>query len=164
MLPGLSERVRRSVEPAVLVVGAVLLVVVAVLPFTGVIGVTAAGALLVLGLVAGLLALSARDGCAILTCVVVLLLVVPQPYVVVGPLKSVGNPAALVALGGLAIWAAIHVAGGIIMQVWCIAASFAGKIDPRHDAPLWNITLFWHFLLVTILVTGAVTAALPRML
>ena len=65
---------------------------------------------------------------------------------------------------GLAIWAAIHVAGGIIMQVWCLAASFAGKIDPRHDAPLWNITLFWHFLLVTILVTGAVTAALPRML
>ena len=109
MLPGLSERVRRSVEPAVLVVGAVLLVVVAVLPFTGVIGVTAAGALLVLGLVAGLLALSARDGCAILTCVVVLLLVVPQPYVIVGPLKSVGNPAALVALGGLAIWAASRV-------------------------------------------------------
>ncbi len=100
---------RRSVEPAALVVGAVLLVVVAVLPFTGVIGVAAAGALLVLGLVAGLLALSARDGCAILTCVVVLLLVVPQPYVIVGPLKSVGNPAALVALGGLAIWAASRV-------------------------------------------------------
>lgn len=95
--------------PAVLVCGAAVLLVVATLPFTGTLGGTATAALLVLGLLVGLLALSARDGCSILTWMLVLLLLVPQPYVLVGPLKSVGNPASLVALAGLAIWAASRV-------------------------------------------------------
>lgn len=95
--------------PAAVAAGLVVLTTVAVMPFTGVLGGTAVAALLFLGLIVGLLALSARDGCSILTLVVVLLLLVPQPYVLVGPLKSVGNPALLVALGGLAIWAASRV-------------------------------------------------------
>jgi hypothetical protein len=68
-------------------------------------------ALLVLALLVGLVALSARDGCSILTWLTVLLLLVPQPYVLVGPLKSVGNPATLMALAALAIWAASRVLG-----------------------------------------------------
>ena len=83
-----------------------MLLLAAIVPFTGVLGGTATAALLVLGLIVGLLVLSARDGCSVLTWMVVLLLLVPQPYVLVGPLKSVGNPATLVALGALAIWAA----------------------------------------------------------
>lgn len=142
MALGLSLRLRRWVDRLVLATAAALLVVVAVLPFTGVVGVTAAGALLVLGLVGGLLALSARDGCSILTWVVVLLLIVPQPYVVVGPLKSVGNPAALVALGGLAIWAASRVLN-------------LSDAAPRHPVR-------WALLAYTITATTAYAAGMLR--
>jgi hypothetical protein len=85
------------------------MLVVGIAPLTGPLGGAAAGALLFVGMVVGLLALSARDGCAVLTSLVVLLLLVPQHYVLVGPLKSVGNPAGLVALAALAIWAASRV-------------------------------------------------------
>ena len=106
---GLRQRMHRMLAPAGVVIGAVLLVIVVVGPFTGVLGGPAIAALLVLGLIAGLLVLSARDGCSVLTWLLVLLMFVPQPYVLVGPLKSVGNPAALVALAALAIWAAARI-------------------------------------------------------
>ncbi len=109
MSTGLRQRMRRVLTPAGAVIGAMLLLVVAVGPFTGVLGGTAIAALLVLGLILGLLVLSARDGCAVLTLTVVLLLLVPQHYVLVGPLRSLGNPAGLVALAALAIWAASRV-------------------------------------------------------
>lgn len=86
-----------------------MLLVVAIVPFTGPLGGAAIGGLLVLGLVVGLLVLSERDGTSVLTWMIVLLLLVPQPYVLVGPLKSVGNPASLVALAALAVWAASRV-------------------------------------------------------
>jgi hypothetical protein len=105
----LRRSMTRFFWPVALGGGAVLLVMVAVVPFTGLLGATASAALLVLGLLVGLLALSARDGCSILTWMIVLLLLVPQPYVLVGPLRSVGNPATLVALAGLAIWAASRI-------------------------------------------------------
>jgi O-antigen ligase len=82
-----------------------LLVLVAVLPLTGPSGGLVVAALLILGTIVGMLVLSARDGCAVLTLLVVLLLLVPQDYVLVGPLRSVGNPAILVALAALGIWA-----------------------------------------------------------
>lgn len=107
----LRQRMRRVLAPVVVAGGALALLVVAVVPFTGALGGTASAALLVLGLLVGLMVLSARDGCSVLTWMVVLLLLVPQPYVLVGPLKSVGNPATLVALAALAIWAASRVLG-----------------------------------------------------
>lgn len=102
----LRQRMQRGLAPAV---GAVLMLVVVVFPFTGVLGGTAFAALLVLALITGLLVLSARDGCSVLTWLLVLLMFVPQPYVLAGPLRSVGNPATLVALAALAIWAASRV-------------------------------------------------------
>jgi hypothetical protein len=109
VLTDLRRSVGRVVTQAVAAGGAIALLVLAVIPFTGVLGGTATAALLVLALLVGLLVLSARDGCSILTWMLVLLFLVPQPYVLVGPLKSVGNPATLVALAGLAIWAASRV-------------------------------------------------------
>ncbi|WP_235856082.1 cytochrome c oxidase subunit I [Mesobaculum littorinae] len=67
-------------------------------------------------------------------------------------------------LWALTIWTVVHVGAGIIMQLYCLAALLAGKITPRHDAPLWNITLYWHFICLTVIVTVAVTAGLPRLL
>jgi O-antigen ligase len=107
----LRWRLHRLVVPLSLVVGPVVLGAFAILPLTGLVPGRAAAALLVLGLIVGLLALSARDACSVLTWLVVLLFLVPQPFVLVGPLKSVGSPAGLVALGALAIWAASRVLG-----------------------------------------------------
>lgn len=132
----------RVLVPTALVCGAAALLLVAVLPFTGTLGGTATAALLVLGLLVGLLALSARDGCSILTWMIVLLLLVPQPYVLVGPLKSVGNPASLVGLGALAIWAASRV----------LNLSQAVELHPVR----------WVLLLFTVAATGAFAAGLLR--
>jgi O-antigen ligase len=130
--------------PVPVAAGAVALplLVVAAVPFTGLIGGTATAALLVLGLLVGLLVLSARDGCSILTWVLVLLFLVPQPYVLVGPLKSVGNPATLVALAGLAIWAASRV----------LNLSQASELNPVR----------WVLLVFTMAATAAYAAAMMR--
>jgi O-antigen ligase len=138
----LRQQLRRWLVPVAAGAGALTLVVVAVVPFTGVLGGTATAALLVLGLLLGLLVLSARDGCSILTWALVLLFLVPQPYVLVGPLKSIGNPATLVALAGLAIWAASRV----------LNLSQASELNPVR----------WVLLVFTIAATAAYAAGMVR--
>jgi cytochrome c oxidase subunit 1/cytochrome c oxidase subunit I+III len=64
----------------------------------------------------------------------------------------------------LTIWTLVHVLAGVIMQLYCLAGSLAGKLTPRHDADLWNISLFWHFLCLTVLVTATVIGILPRVM
>lgn len=105
----LSQPLRRALLTTAGGVGVALLLLIATVPFTGPLGGAAVAALLILGTIVALLAISARDGCSVLTLLVVLLLLVPQDYVLVGPLKSVGNPSVLVALAALAIWAASRV-------------------------------------------------------
>ncbi|HEX2256152.1 MAG TPA: cytochrome c oxidase subunit I [Afifellaceae bacterium] len=58
-------------------------------------------------------------------------------------------------------WTAVHVAIGIVMQLYCIAGSLAGKLTPTYDADIWNVALYWHFLGATALVTVAVLAGFP---
>lgn len=142
MPAGLHTPIRRLLAPAATAAGALALVVVAVLPFAGVIGGIPTAALLVLGLLVGLVVLSARDGCSVLTWMVVLLLLVPQPYVLVGPLKSVGNPATLVALAALAIWAAARV----------LSLSEAVELHPVR----------WALLVFTMATTAAYAAGMLR--
>ena len=55
--------------------------------------------------------LSRRDAVALLTTVLVLMFLVPQVYVLAGPLKSVGNPAQLIGMLALALWGAGRVLG-----------------------------------------------------
>ncbi|WP_425331332.1 cytochrome c oxidase subunit I [Paracoccus ravus] len=64
----------------------------------------------------------------------------------------------------LVVWTVAHVLCGAIMQAYCLARSLAGRMTARHDADLWNTALFWHFLIVTCLVTTAMIALVPRML
>lgn len=142
MAADLRQQLRRWLVPVAVGAGALTLLVVAVVPFTGVLGGTATAALLVLGLLLGLLVLSARDGCSILTWALVLLFLVPQPYVLVGPLKSIGNPATLVALAGLAIWAASRV----------LSLSQASELNPVR----------WVLLVFTIASTAAYAAGMVR--
>lgn len=70
-------------------------------------------ALVALVLVVCAIALSRRNVQTVLTLVVVLLLLLPAPYVLVGPLRSVGNPALLAGLIATALWLGARISGTI---------------------------------------------------
>jgi hypothetical protein len=110
---------------------------VAVLALAGLAAVSRQGTLIVLGLlglviVTAFFAISRRDAQTMLTLVVVLLFLLPQDYVLVGPLKSAGNPALLVGMLALAFWCASRLLGLIqvteghpirwVMLLYAIAA------------------------------------------
>jgi heme/copper-type cytochrome/quinol oxidase subunit 3 len=61
----------------------------------------------------------------------------------------------------LAIWVALHGVVGFIMQVFCFAGRAFGRLTPHHDIDIWNVTLFWHFVAVTVVITVAVIAGFP---
>jgi cytochrome c oxidase subunit I+III len=61
----------------------------------------------------------------------------------------------------LMIWAAVHTAVGVLMLLYCIAGSFAGKLSAEHDIDIWNVVLYWHFMAFTALVTVGVVALFP---
>ena len=53
----------------------------------------------------------------------------------------------------IVVWTVAHLSVGIVMQLFCLAASLAGKLDAVHDAYLQNVTLYMHFLLFTVLIS-----------
>ena len=61
----------------------------------------------------------------------------------------------------LVLWTAVHAGIGVIMQLYCVASSWAGRLTPEHDIDVWNVTLFWHFLAITAVVTYATVALFP---
>jgi cytochrome c oxidase subunit I+III len=61
----------------------------------------------------------------------------------------------------LAIWVALHAATGFIMQIYCLTSRMAGRMTARHDIDIWNVTLFWHFVAITVVITVAVIAGFP---
>lgn len=62
-----------------------------------------------------------------------------------------------------AIWSACHILLGVIMQVYCIARRLAGRMTAQYDIDICNTTLYWHFVLVTVVITVAVLAFLPEL-
>ena len=64
----------------------------------------------------------------------------------------------------LVIWAAVHGAVGVLMQSYCLARSLAGRLTPRYDMELHNVALYWHFMLVTALLTFGVVGLFPETL
>lgn len=63
----------------------------------------------------------------------------------------------------LVIWTAIHAAVGAIMQLYCLAGSFTGKLSPEYDIDIWNVALYWHFAALTALVTVGIVTLFPLM-
>jgi cytochrome c oxidase subunit I+III len=61
----------------------------------------------------------------------------------------------------LVLWTALHVAIGIIMQLYCLASRFAGRMTAQHDIDITNVELYWHFALLTSLITVLVIAGFP---
>jgi cytochrome c oxidase subunit I+III len=61
----------------------------------------------------------------------------------------------------LVIWSAIQVVVGLIMQLYCIARRMAGRMTARYDIDISNVTLYWHFTALTVVITVAVIAGFP---
>ncbi len=61
----------------------------------------------------------------------------------------------------LVIWTIIHAFIGCIMQFYCLARSFAGIMTPRYDQDIVNVTLYWHFLVITAVVTFGTIGLFP---
>ena len=49
----------------------------------------------------------------------------------------------------MVIWLVGHNAVGLLLQLYCMARILAGRLTARHDTDLSNATLYWHFLIVT---------------
>jgi cytochrome c oxidase subunit I+III len=50
------------------------------------------------------------------------------------------------------------------MQLYCFARSCAGRLTAEHDMELHNVTLYWHFMMLTALVTFGVVGLFPKAL
>lgn len=61
----------------------------------------------------------------------------------------------------LVLWTVCHVAVGIIMQLYCLARRWAGRMTARYDVEIVNVTLYWHFTALTAAMTVAVIAGFP---
>ncbi|MEC7522968.1 MAG: cytochrome c oxidase subunit I [Myxococcota bacterium] len=61
-------------------------------------------------------------------------------------------------------WSALHAIVGVIMQLYCLARRIARRMDGEHDIDIVNVTLYWHFVLVTVVITTAVLLGFPRLL
>jgi cytochrome c oxidase subunit I+III len=81
-----------------------------------------------------------------------------------GPWMHAMNPTAHVypaIVWVLVIWLLAHAAVAAIMQAYCLARSIAGRLTSVYDMDLRNVILYWHFLLVTAIVTLAVIGLFP---
>ena len=67
-------------------------------------------------------------------------------------------------LWALMVWLIAHTGAGIIMQSYCLAGSLFGKLTPRYDADLRNVTLFWHFIGLKAVVIAAILGLAPGVL
>ena len=61
----------------------------------------------------------------------------------------------------LVIWTVAHAAAGLIMQAYCVARRLFGRMDAQHDIDIVNVTLYWHFVAATTVITVAVIAGFP---
>jgi hypothetical protein len=61
----------------------------------------------------------------------------------------------------LVIWTVVIATVGLIMLTYCMAGSLLGRVTARYDMDLGNTVLYWHFALLTTLVTTLVVAGFP---
>ena len=61
----------------------------------------------------------------------------------------------------LAVWTALHLGAGALMQSYVLARSIWRKMTPQYDADIRNVMLYWHFSLFGALVTAATIGGFP---
>jgi cytochrome c oxidase subunit I+III len=62
----------------------------------------------------------------------------------------------------LVLWLVIHIGVGILMQIYCLARSAAGRLTRRYDIDIQNVTLYWHFAAITGVLTCALLGLFPH--
>ncbi|MCO5731726.1 cytochrome c oxidase subunit I [Rhizobium sp. SSA_523] len=63
----------------------------------------------------------------------------------------------------LVIWTSVHAAVGVIMQLYCLARSYAGRLTATYDQDLHNVVLYFHFMAVTAVATFAIIGLFPSL-
>jgi cytochrome c oxidase subunit I+III len=63
----------------------------------------------------------------------------------------------------LLAWCVLHLGVGLIMHLYALARRAAGRMDATHDLEIGNVTLYWHFTVLTVVVTVLVIAGFPRL-
>ena len=61
----------------------------------------------------------------------------------------------------LVMWVAAHAALGVVMQLYVLARSVAGRMTPVHDGDVRNITVYQHFLALSAVVTFPLIGFFP---
>ena len=61
----------------------------------------------------------------------------------------------------LTLWTTLHVAVGLVMQLYCIARRLFGRMTAEHDIDITNVRLYWHFVALTAIITSAVLGGFP---
>ena len=59
------------------------------------------------------------------------------------------------------IWSALHVVIGVIMQLYCLARRWAGRMTERYDMEIGNVSLYWHFTWLMVVISVLVGAGFP---
>lgn len=62
----------------------------------------------------------------------------------------------------IAIWTVTHGAVGVVMQFYCLARSLTGRMTAEYDQDIRNVTLYWHFMAFTAVVTFVVLGLFPE--
>ncbi|MGJ3262690.1 MAG: cytochrome c oxidase subunit I [Salinarimonas sp.] len=61
----------------------------------------------------------------------------------------------------LVLWTGIHLGIGFVAHGYCLARALAGRLTARRDIDIRNTTLYWHFMLATVVVTVATIGGFP---
>tara|TARA_R110002049_G_scaffold182485_2_gene350352 strand:+ start:90770 stop:93268 length:2499 start_codon:yes stop_codon:yes gene_type:complete len=97
-------------------------------------------------------------------CVAVALALGAASSLAWGPIGNEMDPTHHVysaAVSVLVLWTVLHLMVGAVMLIYCAARRLAGRMDALHDADMVNVTLYWHFLALTIVITGLVISLFP---
>jgi Heme/copper-type cytochrome/quinol oxidases, subunit 1 len=62
----------------------------------------------------------------------------------------------------LTVWTSFHALVAVIMQAYVIARGLAGRMTPKHDADLRNVTVYMHFFALTVIVTYLTLGLFPE--
>lgn len=95
------------------------------------------------------------------TCLAAVLGVCGSILIVYGPWQSRMDPTEHVysaTIWLIAIWTAVHALVGVVMQLYCVARRWAGRMTARYDIDISNVALYWHFMFLTALAAVAVMA------
>ena len=90
-------------------------------------------------------------------------LITPQLPGVGGPLEPAALIRSVFGFSSTLLAEVIHGIVGVVMQVYCLARRVAKRMDAEHDIDIVNVTLYWHFVAVTALITVATLAGFPRL-